>query len=118
MPNLVIKEGGSCWNFKGGTFCNVGIEGEGKKAKEMPATMILNGKVKKIDKINHCWKDEDGKVVCSVSAKGKDGGKEVKAMAVLGRHIGPSMRGGGLNPGEECDPEKDNFCKVFKDFGS
>jgi hypothetical protein len=115
MPNLVIKEGGNCWNFEGGTFCNVAIAAEGGEGESV-ATMVLKGKVKKIKKINHCWEDEDGKMVCSVKAKGDDGGKEVKALAVPGRWVGPKMAGGFV-PGQKCDPEKDEFCRIFKDLG-
>ena len=105
-PDLVVKDSDACWNFEGGTLCNV-------QKDSIPASFLVMGNITGIKGVKNCWQDENGVTFCSVDTKGKDGGKGITARAFLERHIPvPSLDLSIFNnrSPEKCDPEKDPFC--------
>jgi hypothetical protein len=114
MPNIVIKDSESCWNFDGGSLCNVEIHDKATN-KDILASFIMNGNIKGIKSVNNCWKDENGNIVCSVNTKGKDGGKNMPARAVFHHHIDtplPQHVIHNARTSPKCDPKTDPFCRV------
>jgi len=114
MPDLVVKNSDSCWKFEGGTLCNVVIND--KRSKEtVPASFIMMGSIKGVNGINHCWETDDGSIMCSVKAKGKDGGKNISARTVFNHHIEvPNFQSPVQNARSmpKCDPKTDPYCRV------